>query len=48
MKVHSPLLVLLLVLAWAAVAGAGPQTAMQAEPKRSYGSVDVILYQTSW
>ena len=30
------------------VAIAGPKGPAAGEPKRSYGSVDVIMYQTSW
>ena len=44
------LLVGLLIAAvlWTAAALASPQDALQGEPQRSYGAIDVILYQTSW
>jgi hypothetical protein len=38
-------------LVWSSIAGAEPARGRPdpaAEPKRSYGSVDVIMYQTSW
>ena len=30
------------------VAIAGPKGPGEGEPKRSYGAIDVIMYQTSW
>jgi hypothetical protein len=38
-------------LFWSPLAGAEPHRGRPdptAEPKRSYGSIDVIMYQTSW
>jgi hypothetical protein len=37
-----------MLLNWSSAAIAGPQGAITGEPKRSYGSIDVIMYQTSW
>ena len=45
MKRASLVIVLSLGLAWAAAAA---PKANDGEPKRSYGSIDVIMYQTSW
>ena len=45
------LIVLGLVLLWSVTASAEPgrgRPELSAEPQRSYGSIDVILYQTSW
>jgi len=36
------------VAAWIPAATAGQAPATAGEPKRSYGSIDVIMYQTSW
>ncbi|MEK6742828.1 MAG: hypothetical protein AABZ15_04430 [Nitrospirota bacterium] len=41
-------LLLSIVLSWSLVAVAAPRGAIAGEPKRSYGSIDVIMYQTSW
>jgi hypothetical protein len=41
-------LVLCIVLGWTAAAAAGPRGSIEGEPKRSYGAIDVIMYQTSW
>jgi glutaredoxin len=38
----------LLVFAAVTVSPAGEQGAFPGEPKRGYGAIDVILYQTSW
>ena len=35
-------------LAWPTAGGAANKGPGDSEPKRSYGSVEVILYQTSW
>jgi glutaredoxin 3 len=42
------LIVAISVFLSAAVSSGAEQSGLQGEPKRSYGSVDVILYQTSW
>jgi hypothetical protein len=36
------------VLFWYSAAMAAAKGPASGEPKRSYGSIDVILYQTSW
>ena len=36
------------LLNWASAAVAGPAGVIAGEPKRAYGSIDVIMYQTSW
>jgi len=36
------------VAAWIPAATAGQASATTGEPKRSYGAIDVIMYQTSW
>jgi hypothetical protein len=36
------------VLAWSSNAAAGPAGGITGDPKRSYGAIDVIMYQTSW
>jgi len=43
-----PAILLGLVLSWSAAAVAGTRGAIAGESKRSYGSIDVIMYQTSW
>ena len=40
--------VVILVMLVAAVSIGAEQSGLQGDPKRSYGSLDVILYQTSW
>jgi glutaredoxin len=40
--------VVILVLVVAAVSIGAERSGPQGDPKRSYGSIDVILYQTSW
>ena len=40
-------LVVLVILS-AAVSRGAEQSGLQVDPKRSYGAIDVILYQTSW
>jgi glutaredoxin len=40
--------VVILVILVAAVGIGAEQSGLQGDPKRSYGSIDVILYQTSW
>jgi len=50
-KALRPILVLGMLLAWSSVVTAEPgrgRPDLSAEPQRSYGSIDVILYQTSW
>jgi hypothetical protein len=37
-----------IVLSWSSVAAAGPRGPIKGEPNKSYGAIDVILYQTSW
>ena len=39
---------LCMLLSGASVAAAGPRGPVEGEPKKSYGAVDVIMYQTSW
>ncbi|HEY6010729.1 MAG TPA: hypothetical protein VIX18_04590 [Nitrospirota bacterium] len=42
---------LCILFIWSPAAGAGTGRGMpnlSAEPKRAYGSIDVILYRTSW
>ena len=41
-------IMLCIVCAWTAPAVAGPRGPIEGEPKRSYGAIDVIMYQTSW
>jgi len=48
MKRLSLFIVLCIALVWSAAAMAAPKGPVTGEPKRAYGSVDVILYQTSW
>ncbi len=43
-----PLLVLAALSIWPPVPAAGQARNLQREPQRSYGAIDVILYQTSW
>ena len=43
-----PAILLGIALSLSAVAIAGPRGTGAGEPKRSYGSIDVIMYQTSW
>jgi glutaredoxin len=40
--------VVILILLSAAVSNGAEETGLQGDPKRSYGAIDVILYQTSW
>jgi hypothetical protein len=40
--------VVILVILVAAVSIGAEQSGLRGDPKRSYGSIDVILYQTSW
>ena len=50
-KAFRPILVLGMLLAWSSVVTAEPgrgRPDLSTEPQRSYGSIDVILYQTSW
>jgi hypothetical protein len=50
-KAAKPILVLCMLLAWSSVVTAEPgrgRPELSAEPQRSYGSIDVILYQTGW
>jgi glutaredoxin len=49
-NIHSLLLAVLLgvSLAGASPALASQQDGLQGDPQRSYGAIDVILYQTSW
>jgi hypothetical protein len=35
-------------LIWSSMAAAGQSGGIAGEPKRSYGAIDVIMYQTSW
>ena len=42
------LLVFLVAFAAATIFAAGGLEALAGEPQRSYGAIDVILYQTSW
>jgi hypothetical protein len=45
------LVLISIMLVWSSSAGADPHRGRPeptAEPKRSYGSIDVIMYQTSW
>ena len=40
-----------IALFWSTIAAAEPgrgRSDVSAEPKRSYGAIDVIMYQTSW
>jgi hypothetical protein len=37
-----------MLLNWPSVAVAGPRGPIEGEPKKPYGAVDVIMYQTSW
>lgn len=37
-----------MVLVLSSVVAAGQRAGTEGEPKRSYGAIDVILYQTSW
>jgi hypothetical protein len=48
MKHLAASIVLCIVLAWTTAATAGPRGSIEVEPKRSYGAIDVIMYQTSW
>lgn len=51
MGIRAAILAVCIVLLAAPAGMAGPGTdkaGRSAEPKRSYGSIDVILYQTSW
>jgi hypothetical protein len=48
MKRLSAFILLCIVLAWSAAAVAGPRGAIAGDPKRSYGAIDVVMYQTSW
>jgi glutaredoxin len=43
-----PLIVLAALIIWSPLPAAGQSRGLQGEPKRSYGAIDVILYQTSW
>ncbi len=43
-----PLIVLAALIAGTPITTAGQSRGFQGEPKRSYGAIDVILYQTSW
>ncbi len=43
-----PLLFLAAVIVWSPLPAAGGSRGLQGDPKRSYGAIDVILYQTSW
>ena len=40
--------VVFLIILSAAVSMGAEQSGLQGEPKRAYGAIDVILYQTSW
>jgi hypothetical protein len=40
--------VVILIMLLAAVSIGAEQSGLQGDPKRSYGAIDVILYQTSW
>jgi hypothetical protein len=35
-------------LIWSSTTAAGQGGGLTGEPKRSYGAIDVIMYQTSW
>ncbi|MHB8844897.1 MAG: hypothetical protein ACYC7L_09130 [Nitrospirota bacterium] len=35
-------------LSGSSMAAAAPRSPVEGEPKRSYGSIDVVMYQTSW
>jgi hypothetical protein len=48
MKRLSVIIVLAVALVWSAAAVAAPKGSIEGEPKRSYGSIGVIMYQTSW
>ena len=37
-----------LLLNWSSAAVAGPRGSVEGEPKRSYGAIDVVMYQTNW
>ncbi len=43
-----PLIVIAALAAWSPLPAAGQSRSLQREPQRSYGAIDVILYQTSW
>jgi len=46
-----PALLLSVMLSWSSAAVAEPgrgRPELSVEPKRSYGAIDVIMYQTSW
>jgi len=42
------LMLVCVALAWSSAAVAAQKGPADGEPKRSYGSIDVIMYQTSW
>jgi hypothetical protein len=48
MKRFSVLIVFCMACAWSTAAVAGPRGPLEGEPKRSYGAIDVVMYQTSW
>jgi len=43
-----PAILLGILLNWSLAAVAGPRGPVEGEPKRSYGAIEVIMYQTSW
>ena len=50
-RVLCALVLLGIALCWSPIARAEPRRGgadLSAAPKRSYGSIDVIMYQTSW
>jgi len=48
MRRLSAFIVLSIALTWSAAAVAAPRGAIEGDPKRSYGAIDVVMYQTSW
>jgi mycoredoxin len=42
------LVLICIALTWSVDALAGPRGPIEGEPNKSYGAIDVILYQTSW
>ena len=47
MKRFSVLIAFCIAFAWSFAAAAGPRGPLEGEPKRSYGAVDVVMYQTT-
>jgi hypothetical protein len=48
MKVMLAMALFVSALIWSSTAAAGQGGGLTGEPKRSYGAIDVIMYQTSW